>query len=131
MIDTTPQPEAQNPIFRDVESAGKKELKFQKSFLFEYRSEDEDRTFSGEFTVKRLNLGDSSRIGVRIAQLNAGEDVNPQVHFLHNMIAYCEAALVVVPDWWKPAEFYDVQILRKMYDYVYAFNDNFRKRRVE
>lgn len=119
-------------IIRDVtvEGASKtKELKFERTFIMELTEEDGTHRV-GEFTVKRLNLGELGRVGVMRAQLNssvAEEAISVVTHNLHEWIAYCTYAVVKAPEWFKPTEMFDATALSRVYQEARAFNASFRK----
>jgi hypothetical protein len=116
------------PIFRDLTSVEEQRATNSFKFYFEHRSEEDGKIYSGEFTVKRMNLDDTRMAGVIYAQLCAGE-VLPQVHHdLCQMLAW-EAVSVVkpAPDWWKPRTFFDIWLLRHVFEYGRRWQDNFRK----
>ena len=113
----------------DVETSADKKLSFTKTFFFEYKSEDGTR-LAGQFTCQRPNLGALGQLGVIKARLNGGEKIHASLDFLHEMLAYCQVTLTETPDWWQPADFYDADILRSVYDHVRSWEDSFRKRSV-
>lgn len=114
----------------DVATGDEKKLSFTKTFFFEYKSPEDGSRMAGQFTCQRPTLGAIGQLGVIKARLNGGQQVHPQIDFLHEMIAYCQVTLIETPDWWNPEEFYDANILRAVYDHVRSWEDSFRKQRV-
>ena len=107
-----------------------------KSFSIDYYSESEDRRYSGHFTVKKLTIGDLSKLGARKAQLcggmnydpDTGKGVDPGTAVLNEMIAHCEIALTDVPEWFRTDEISDVGVLNAVYEEVAAFEANFLRK---
>ena len=107
------------------------------TFPFDYYSEIEERQFTGNFTTKKLTLGDISRMGVIKAQLCgglvydpvSGKGVETHVANVNEMIAHCKVALVNHPDWWNPEEFIDPDLLNLVYKEVLTFENSFRRSR--
>jgi hypothetical protein len=130
--ENTQKPESKivKATFNDVTEQQPKKVAFERTFEFNYPSPEDGKVYKGTFTHRRLNLGLSGKWGVIHARLNNGLVVDMNTDFLHMMISYLDVALVVAPDWWAPAEFYDVQIVRQIYDYARAWEDSFRSGRV-
>ena len=113
-------------------AAGRKKTKLddEKTFMYSYETED-GRKLEGRFACKRMDLGRLARMGVIKAQLLGGQ---PAIEVIYDQLAeltaYCEVALIEVPEWWKPATFREYGILQRLYDYVRAWENSFRKRPV-
>ena len=114
----------------DVTSTSDKKLEFTKSFRMEWRNPETDELLVGTFTCERPNLRKIGEIAIIKARLNAGERVNVDIDFLHEMFAYLQVVLTSVPEWWKPDEFFDASPVRKVWDYVRAWQESFRKKPV-
>lgn len=110
-----------------------------KTFSFEYYSEIEDRHYHGNFTTKKLTIGDISRMGVIKAQLCgglvydpvSGKGVETHISNINEMISHCQVALVNHPEWWNPEEFIDPEILTLVWKEVVTFENSFRGRGTE
>ena len=110
-----------------------------KTFSFDYYSEIEDRHYTGNFTTKKLTIGDISRMGVIKAQLcgglvydpATGKGVETHISNINEMISHCQVALVNHPDWWTPEDFIDAEILTLVWREVVTFENSFRGRRSE
>jgi len=108
----------------------------QKSFSIDYHSEGEDQRYTGRFTVKKLTIGDLSRLGSRKAQLCGGlsydpstsKGIDPSTAMLNEMIAHCEIALIEKPEWFDADKIIDVGLLNAVYEEVASFEANFLSR---
>ena len=108
----------------------------QKSFSIDHYSEGEDKRYAGRFTVKKLTIGDLSRLGSRKAQLCGGlsydpttsKGIDPSTAMLNEMIAHCEIALSDKPDWFDAEKIIDVGLLNAVYEEVADFEANFLNR---
>mgnify|MGYP003141036156 FL=1 len=108
----------------------------EKSFSVDYYSEGEDQRYSGRFTVKKLTIGDLSRLGSRKAQLCGGlsydpetsKGIDPATAMLNEMIAHCEIALIDKPEWFDTDKITDVGLLNAIYEEVADFEANFLAR---
>jgi len=105
----------------------------QKSFSIDYHSEVEDMRYVGRFTVKKLTIGDLSRLGTRKAQLCGGlsydpqtsKGIDPATSMLNEMIAHCEISLIEKPEWFDAERIVDVGLLQAVYEEVASFEANF------
>ena len=108
----------------------------EKSFSIDYYSEGEDKRYAGRFTVKKLTIGDLSRLGSRKAQLCGGlsydpatsKGIDPSTAMLNEMIAHCEISLSKKPEWFDAEKIIDVGLLNAVYEEVADFEANFLKR---
>ena len=106
---------------------------FTKSFSIDVVSEMDRQRYMGTFTVKKLTLGDLSRLGARKAQLCAGytvgvdggSNIDAGTSMLNEMIAHCEIALLSKPEWFDPEKLIDPALLNKVYEEVARFEANF------
>ena len=109
-------------------------MKRTKTFHVDYYSELEDKNYEGTFTVKKLTIGDISRMGVLKAKLaggfsydaESGRGVDPTTDAINEMLCHCELALLKKPDWFVPEDFVDAGLLRAVYQEVVSFETNFR-----
>ena len=95
----------------------------------EHTDEDTGLIVAGEFTIKRLNLGDMRQVGLRRAQLNGGmsEDALDEIVVsLNAMLAHLEGAIVKAPEWWQPDNFYSGDLVALVYGEVLNFEATFR-----
>lgn len=109
-------------------TADAKTLPFTKSFTVDWINHETGDRLVGTFTATRPPLGTIGLIAVMKARLNGGERVHPDIDFMHEMVAFLHYVLTDTPDWWKPHEFFDATILRKVWDHVRSWQDSFRKR---
>ncbi len=108
---------------------------FTKSFSIDFTSTMDGQRYMGTFTVKKLTIGDLSRLGARKAQLcggyttglgvEAGNSIDAGTAMLNEMIAHCEIALLSKPDWFDPEKLIDPSLLNSVYEEVAAFEANF------
>jgi hypothetical protein len=103
----------------------RKDLQFYKVFTLTYKTLTGE-VLEGTFTVKRLTVGDTTRVAVRVAQLGGGYAVSDTAHMLNSMIAHLEVALVEKPSWFKADELYEMDIIAAVYSEVGKFEDSFR-----
>jgi hypothetical protein len=102
----------------------------QKVFHVDYTDPETSRQYGGDFTVKRLNIGDMRQVGIRRAQLNGGlseESLDRNISYVNAMLAHLEIALVKTPDWWKPQEMYNADVVADVYQEVMLFEETFRR----
>lgn len=126
MEPTTQTPQIKFVDVTDTEPEEKK-LKFQKSFQIEYTDPETGHVLIGVFTCHRLTLREIGQVGIIKARLNGGEKLDAHIDFMNEMLAYCQVALSKTPEWWHPEEDYEAALLRKVYDYVRAWENSFRK----
>ena len=84
---------------------------------------------SGEFTIKRLNLGDIRQVAIRKAQLCGGLSegaIDSKIAYFNQMLAHLEFALYDTPKWWRPEEFFDGEVVVDVYEEVMRFEESFR-----
>ena len=96
----------------------------------DYTDPDTEMTYGGDFTVKRLNMADIRQVAIRKAQLNGGiapDLIEPGMSYFNSMLAHLEVALVQTPEWWKPDEFYNADVINDVYQEVMSFEDSFRR----
>jgi hypothetical protein len=95
----------------------------------EYTDPDSGMIYGGEFTIKRLNIGDLRKAAINRTQLNGGvkeELLDENVKFMNMMMSHLSVAIVKAPDWWKPEEFYNGRVIFEVYEEVARFEDSFR-----
>ena len=101
----------------------------QKTFHVEYTEPETGHVYGGDFTVKRLTMGDIRQVAIRKAQLNGGvaEDaLDRNVRYVNSMLAHLEIALTQKPEWWKPDTFYNADVIAEIYSEVISFEESFR-----
>lgn len=119
--------ETSNAMFTDAPASADKKLSFTKSFTLDYKSEEDGKRYVGTFTCQRLTIGASGQVRVMLARLNGGHTLDSGTNALHFMIAYLSFALTSTPEWWDPENSYDLELLRKIFDYVRQWESSFRK----
>lgn len=96
----------------------------QKTFNIDYYSEQEGRSFTGLFVVRRPNILDQARIEAEKSKILGGRYYDPDnpgvgVPEYANNIAEAVAFLRVViedsPEWWENGEVADADLLFKVY----------------
>jgi hypothetical protein len=86
------------------------------SFTISFTSA-QGQDFSGSFTVHRPTLGEQMRIGVKAAQdLGGLANVDIVASMVAQMIATLEVVVDQHPEWWKPRELREMEVLRMVYD---------------
>ena len=98
--------------------------KVQHQFSIDY-TDLQGNKFEGFFTVHRPTIGEKIRIGVLDSRLRQELDVDIYTGNMSYMVA---TLLVVVdhsPDWWKPAQIYDFDLLAKVYNTYIKWNNTF------
>lgn len=98
----------------------------QQQFSANYIGPD-GAALEGNFLVKRLSLGEQAQIGVNKARLAQSLQVDPNTDSTLQMFAYLQAALIEKPDWFKPAEMFDDDLIIQVYRRCLAFEASFRK----
>lgn len=96
----------------------------------EYEDPENGRRHSGEFVIRRLNLGLMRQVSVRKAELNGGmphDSLDPATRQLNSLLAHLEFAILKAPEWWKPEEFYSGDLIAQVYEEVMNFEDSFRR----
>lgn len=100
-------------------------LQNTKTVYFEKKSDD-GKTYSGDFTFKRLTIADVGRVGAEIARLNGGNPVDQTTEFINTMLAHFKFGIVSAPEWWNPNELYDLGIVREVFEAQMAHETSFR-----
>lgn len=101
-------------------------LEREKTVFVEFKSEVDGRTYNGDFTFKRLTIGDIARVGVERARLNNGLAVDETTDRLNEMFAALRFAVVKAPDWWKPEDLFDGRLLVHVHERYMEFASSFR-----
>jgi hypothetical protein len=97
------------------------------SFDIDYDSPTGD-PFHGKFTVHRPTVGEHLRIGVSEANYLGGlTNVDIQTAMLARMVATLEVVVDKSPDWWKPREMRDVEVVQEVYDKVMTYLRQFQR----
>ena len=111
-------------INADEENTGlpRKEKTFHLEFYCKYRRE----TLIGNFTIQKLSVFQLRQVGVRRAQLNAGAAVDELTNMFSIWFATLEGAVTRWPDWWKPHDELNDDLLSFVYGKVVSFEESFR-----
>ena len=99
----------------------------------------EDRSFVGTFTVKKLTIGDLSRLGLIKARMadglsyneTTGRGIDDTTNAINEMLAHFDVALIQKPEWFIPEELIDVGLIREVYSEVASFEANFLNRTLQ
>lgn len=100
-------------------------LQNQKTVYIEKRGED-GKTYSGDFTFKRLTLANIAQVGAEIARLNGGNPVDETTEFINTMLAHFKYGIVVAPSWWNPNDLYDIGVVKEVFDKLMEHERSFR-----
>lgn len=78
------------------------------------------RIYQGQFTYKRLDIGDQGRAGILKTRLNGDlENVDIDIDKMHDMMSWLRFGLVDYPSWWRESEYgsklYDFNILEEIW----------------
>lgn len=111
-------------------------MKMTKTFHIDYHSKMDGRNYIGTFTVKKLTIGDLSRLGLLKAKMsdgfshdiNSGRGIDETTNAINEMMAHFEVALIQKPDWFVPDELIDMGIVREVYSEVASFEADFLNR---
>lgn len=95
--------------------------------FFVHVLEDDGSEHEGNFIVRRLTVGEDARVGVVKASLAASLQVDDSTSSILHVIAKLSLCLLEKPDWFKPTEMYDYDIVLAVYGRVLAFEESFRK----
>lgn len=93
----------------------------------EVKSNMDGRTYSGNFTFKRLNIGSIAQVGVEACRLNGGLTVDENTDFLNTMLATFKYAVTAAPEWFKPEEMFDTHVVATVYNKYLEFEATFRR----
>ena len=83
--------------------------------------------YKGEIIIHRPTLNEIREIGIREAQYRLGIESLDVI--ANNICVYLATFDVIVdkaPDWWKPAEMYDYQLLNYVWEEYAAWRTTFR-----
>lgn len=120
--------------------ANRPSKQLHKTIHIDYTSYVNDKSYIGDFVVKKLTIRDISALGVRKAQLNGGmhysdshhgQGVDEATDEINGMIAHLELAIVTAPGWWKMDEIPDTDLLVTLYKEVLDFENSFLRRKLE
>lgn len=114
------------------------------TFRIDFKSEEDDQTYNGQFTSRKLSIMDHSKVQRRKNELNGGMfcvldgDNNPtgqgmdaDTEFFNYMIATLEISLVQRPEWWNLDEISDKDLILQVFKEVMSFENSFRRRKRE
>lgn len=108
-----------------------------KTFTINYVSAQDNTTYMGNFTIKKLSIRDLASLGVRKSQLNGGMyydrerpgmGVDEQTDSFNNMIAHMEICVKSAPEWWNLDNITDVTLLGEVFKEVMALESSFLDR---
>lgn len=100
-----------------------------KTFNISHESKVDGQTYTGTFVTKKLNQLEKLRVGVVKSKLTEGLSYDPDTQrglgeyydLQADAIAMCMVALKEKPDWFKPEELIDSDLLWLVYKEVNAF----------
>jgi hypothetical protein len=100
------------------------------SFTISYKN-SKGEEFSGSFTVHRPTIGELMRIGVKEAsELGGLTNVDINTSIIAHMLASLDVVVDMKPEWWKPREMRDLEVLQEVYekylDYLRTFQQESR-----
>lgn len=104
------------------------------TFTVDIASEEDDRRYSGSFTVRRLSVRDQGKLQVRKVQLNGGSHYVPEspgvgvpreVDTFHYMLAHLEISVVSAPPWWDLDAITDISVVQAVFQEVISFEESF------
>lgn len=98
----------------------------QQTSHIEIRSKVDGQMYAGDFTFKRLTLGDIARQGVTQARLNGGLPVDDTTEHLNRMFATLIVGVVKAPEWWHPEDFFDGLLAKAVYEKFLEYQASFR-----
>lgn len=107
------------------------EKKLLNTFTFSIDMSDSTtgEPFVGSFTVHRPTMAELMRIGVSEArELGGLANVDLETSMLAHMIATLETIIDLSPDWWKPREIRDVEVVQAVYGKYLDYLREFQKR---
>lgn len=116
----------------DEGASKNKDMRFTKRFRMVYRTDDGE-VLQGEFTIKRPTIGETSKIGVIMAELREDKPlsaIDRTTAALHEWIAYCQVVVTKAPPWWNTESIYDSEPIQRVYLEALAFINSFRNRGV-
>lgn len=111
----------------------------KKRHIFEinHTSVDDDATYRGTFTCKRLSIRGYAQVQVTKTRLNGGMHfvpnepgigVDENTDNLNGMLAQLEVALIDTPDWWNLDDISDMELVGMVFSEVVKFENSFRTR---
>jgi len=111
-------------------------MKLTKTFHIDFYSQMEEKSYVGTFTVRKLTIGDISRLGLLKAKMAdgfsyneiTGRGIDDTTNAINEMLAHFEVALIQKPEWFIPDELIDVAVLREVYGEVASFEADFLNR---
>ncbi len=97
------------------------------TFRFEWVHPVTGKEYSGNFTIHRPNIRERIRIGVIEAQELGGLlNVDSFSATLANMVATFDIIIDTSPDWFKPREIHDVEVLQGVFEKYLDYLQQFR-----
>jgi hypothetical protein len=110
-----------------------------KTFHIDYHSAMEEKHYRGTFTVRKLTIGDLSKLGLIKAKMadglsyneSTGMGIDDTTNAINEMLAHFELALIQKPEWFVPEDMIDLGILREVYSEVASFEADFLNRSIQ
>ena len=100
-----------------------------KTVNVEYRSPEDGKMYAGDFTFKRLTIGEIAKVGVETARLNGDQaNVDPGTDYINTVLATLKACVVPpVPVWFSnPEALYEVKLIQLVHKRYMEFESSFR-----
>ena len=108
--------------------------KMEHVFEIDYYSEQDDCTYKGTFTSKKLSIIEKGKVNIRKIELNGGRYYDPDTpgigideftDHMNYMIAYLEFSLVKYPDWWDMSTLGDLAVVGTVWKEVMEHHSRF------
>ncbi len=102
------------------------------NFDINLKGQSTQTIYKGEFTYRRLSIGDQGKADVLRTRLNGDlSNVDPEIDRLHEMIGWLRFGIVSYPDWWRDSGFgsnlYDSNVLKDVYGQITNFEKKWVK----
>jgi hypothetical protein len=98
-----------------------------KTVYIERKNPDDGKTYSGDFTIRRMPIAVQGQVGAEISRLNGGLQVDSTTEFINTMLAHFKYAITKAPEWWNPQESFDVKLLREVFEAIMAHEQSFQR----
>ena len=106
-------------------------------FSIEHRSEIDDRTYTGDFSCKKLSVRDFAQLSVVKCKLNGGLyydaekpgfGVDENTDDFNHMLAHLQLAVIDTPEWWDLDQIGDIALVALVFKEVASFENSFHQR---
>ena len=113
-------------------------MKHTHIFNIDFYSEQEEKTYTGEFVCKKLAVRDMARLSAERTRLNGGLYHDPDrpgcgidedTNMFNHMLAHLTVAIVRAPEWWDLDSISDMAVVSRVFEEVATFENSFLKRR--